>query len=95
MALCAAGLLLISGLTAGSSWRDVALGLAVAGAGAGLANPAMTAAALGALDPTRGGLASGVQNTFRQLGLAVGVGALGAAFTARLDRMDRRLAGRR
>jgi DHA2 family methylenomycin A resistance protein-like MFS transporter len=42
-----------------------------------LAMPAMTAAAMGAADPDRPGLASGVLNTARQTGGALGVAALG------------------
>jgi hypothetical protein len=53
-------------------------GLLVVGAGTGLANPLVTFAHLGVLPPAQGGLASGINNTARQLGLAVGVAALGA-----------------
>jgi DHA2 family methylenomycin A resistance protein-like MFS transporter len=42
-----------------------------------LAMPAMTAAAMGAADPDRPGLASGVLNTARQAGGALGVAVLG------------------
>jgi hypothetical protein len=36
---------------------------------------------VGVLSVERSGLASGVNNTFRQLGIAVGIAALGAIFT--------------
>ena len=48
------------------------------GAGTGLANPMVTFAHLGVLPPAQGGLASGINNTARQLGLAVGIAVLGA-----------------
>ncbi len=78
MALTAAGLLLMRGVTPQSSWAHLFAGLAVTGAGTGLANPLATFAHLGVLPPAQGGLASGVNNTARQLGLAVGIAVLGA-----------------
>jgi len=96
--LCAAGLLAMRGLAASSPWTYLLPGLLLTGAGLGLANPAVTYAALGVVPTTRSGMASGINNTFRQVGLAVGVAALGsllpagatgqpAAFAAALDDM--------
>jgi EmrB/QacA subfamily drug resistance transporter len=76
--LCAAGLLAMRGLEASSPWTFLLPGLLVMGVGIGLANPAVTYAALGVVPATRSGMASGVNNTFRQLGLALGIAALGA-----------------
>jgi EmrB/QacA subfamily drug resistance transporter len=78
MALCAAGLVLMTGVDAGSSWTHLLAGLVVVGAGTGLANPLVTFTHLGVLPPAHGGLASGINNTARQLGLAIGIAALGA-----------------
>ena len=78
MGLIALGLFLMRGLTAESTWLHMLAGLLVVGAGTGLANPLVTFAHLGVLPPAQGGLASGINNTARQLGLAVGVAALGA-----------------
>jgi predicted MFS family arabinose efflux permease len=94
--LCAAGLLAMRGVEASSPWTFLLPGLLAMGVGIGLANPAVTYAALGVVPSTRSGMASGVNNTFRQLGLALGIAALGAllpsgagaqaaAFTAALD----------
>ena len=44
----------------------------------GLFNPAVSAVALGSAPPRMSGLAAGVNDTFRQAGIAVGVAALGA-----------------
>jgi EmrB/QacA subfamily drug resistance transporter len=96
--LCAVGLLAMRGLEASSPWTYLLPGLLVMGVGIGLANPAVTYAALGVVPATRSGMASGVNNTFRQVGLAIGIAALGtllpagavgqaAAFTAALDDM--------
>lgn len=78
MGLIAVGLLMMRGLTAESSWLHLLAGLAVVGAGTGLANPLVTFAHLGVLPPAQGGLASGINNTARQLGLAIGIAVLGA-----------------
>ena len=78
MGLTAAGLLMMLGLDADSSWLHLLAGLAVVGAGTGIANPLVTFAHLGVLPPAQGGLASGVNHTARQLGLAIGIASLGA-----------------
>ena len=68
----------MTGVDADSSWLHLLAGLSVVGAGTGLANPLVTFAHLGVLPPAQGGLASGINNTARQLGLAVGIAVLGA-----------------
>jgi EmrB/QacA subfamily drug resistance transporter len=94
MALCAGGLALMANLDAGSSWVDLLAGLLLVGAGTGLANPLVTFAHLGVLPPAQGGLASGINNTARQLGLAVGIAVLGALLQSRIaDRVEQRTAG--
>jgi hypothetical protein len=55
----------------------------VIGVGVGLASPSLTSAALAAVPAERSGMASGLVNTARQLGLAFGVAILGTLFTAR------------
>nr|MBA2637200.1 MFS transporter [Solirubrobacterales bacterium] len=76
--ISAAGLALLLGLGPDASWERIAIGLAVTGAGVGLVNPLATFAHLGVLPPAQGGLASALNNTARQVGLAVGVAGLGA-----------------
>jgi EmrB/QacA subfamily drug resistance transporter len=96
--LCSAGLLAMRGMQASTPWTHLLPGLLLTGAGLGLANPAVTYAALGVVPTTRSGMASGINNTFRQVGLAVGIAALGAmlpggatgraaVFAAALDQM--------
>ena len=82
-ALIAVALLLMHGLTADSRWTALLPGLIVAGIGIGLANPTIAAAALRVVDPTRTGMASGVNNAFRLGGLSMGVAALGAILESR------------
>ncbi len=94
MALCAAGLALMLGIDARSSWLHLLAGLVVVGAGTGLANPLVTFAHLGVLPPAQGGLASGINNTARQLGLAIGIAVLGALLQSRIaDRVEQRTDG--
>jgi EmrB/QacA subfamily drug resistance transporter len=82
MLLCAIGLLAMRGMTASTPWTHLLPGLLLTGAGLGLANPAVTYAALGVVPTTRSGMASGINNTFRQVGLAVGIAALGSLLPA-------------
>jgi EmrB/QacA subfamily drug resistance transporter len=83
LALVAIALVLMHGLTARSHWTALLAGLIVAGLGIGLANPAIAAAALRAVDPSRTGMASGINNAFRLSGVAMGVAALGAILERR------------
>ena len=74
------GLLLMRGLTPTSGWTALLPGFIVAGFGVGLVNPALASTALGVVPPQRSGMASGINNTFRQVGIATGIAALGAIF---------------
>ena len=85
LALVAAALLLMHGLTPSSQWTALLPGLIVSGIGIGLANPAIAAAALRAVDPSRTGMASGINNACRLTGVAVGVAALGAILERRVS----------
>jgi predicted MFS family arabinose efflux permease len=85
LVLVAAGLLLMHGLTASSHWTALLPGLIVGGIGIGLANPSIAAAALRAVDPSRTGMASGINNACRLTGVAVGVAALGAVLQDRIS----------
>ena len=80
--LVGAGLLLLRGAVADPDWTALLPGLLVFGAGSGCLSPSLAAAAIAALPHGRAGLASGIGNTFRQTGIAVGVAILGAVFAA-------------
>ncbi|MER5930007.1 MFS transporter [Streptomyces sp. NPDC002054] len=73
-------------LDAGDGWPVLLPGLVVAGLGAGLAAPALAATAMAVVPPARAGMAGGALNTARQLGNALGIAVLGAAFQAGLVR---------
>jgi predicted MFS family arabinose efflux permease len=82
--LQASGLLLLHGLHTETTYVSLLPGLVLAGVGIGLINPLATVAGLGVLPPERGGLASALNNTARQLGIAIGVAVLGAILQASL-----------
>jgi EmrB/QacA subfamily drug resistance transporter len=84
LGLTALGLAVMRGVTPSSRWTELLPGMLLTGAGIGLANPAIANIALGVVPPERSGMASGISNTFRIGGLAVGVAALGAVFQHRL-----------
>ncbi len=81
LALIAVALLLMRGLEPGSSWTHLLPGFVVGGLAIGVISPALAAAMVGVLSADQVGLASGINNTFRQLGIAVGIAVLGAVFT--------------
>jgi EmrB/QacA subfamily drug resistance transporter len=85
LGLTALGLGTMHGLTPGSTWTALLPGLLLTGAGIGLSNPAIANIALGVVPAERSGMASGISNTFRIGGLAVGVAALGAIFQHRVQ----------
>jgi EmrB/QacA subfamily drug resistance transporter len=78
LAFVAIGLALGLLATATSSWAMLIPSLMVGGLGTGLFNPAVSAVALGSAPQEMSGLAAGVNDTFRQAGIAVGVALFGA-----------------
>jgi EmrB/QacA subfamily drug resistance transporter len=85
MAFVSCGLLLMHGLTDGSGWTALLAGQIVAGIGVGLTTPALASSAVGVAPPALSGMASGANNTARQLGIATGIAALGAIFQSRIN----------
>ena len=80
--LVAAGLGLMTLADVNSTWLALLPGLLVVCVGTGLVNPALAAVALGSADRTQSGLAAGINDAFRQGGIAVGVAAFGALVPA-------------
>ena len=74
-------LLLMRGLNAGSSWTHLIPGMIVGGVGIGLVNPPLASTAVGVVPPQRAGMASGINSTFRQVGIATGIALLGSLFS--------------
>ena len=76
-----AGLLLMRGLGAGSAWTHLIPGMIVGSVGVGIVNPPLASTAVGVVPPQRAGLASGINSTFRQVGIATGIALLGTLFS--------------
>lgn len=95
-ALIGISLFLMRGIETTSSWRHLIPGFVVAGVGAGLVNVPLASTAVGVVEPARAGMASGINSTLRQVGIATGVAALGAIFSSHASEAARgpaRLAG--
>ena len=84
LALCGVALLLMSGIAVGSSWTTLLPGFLVAGVGIGLVNAPLASTSVSVVEPRHAGMASGTNNTFRQVGIATGIAALGAIFQDRI-----------
>ncbi len=68
-----------------AGWPALITGLTIVGIGVGLAIPVLSSAAMAAVDPRKGGMAAGAVNTARQIGLAIGIAALGALFSSSIN----------
>jgi EmrB/QacA subfamily drug resistance transporter len=85
VALIAVGMLLLVGVDEGAGLLDVTAGMAVAGLGTGLAITPLTQLALNQMPTERSGMASGVVQTARPVGVTIGVTALGLAVPGQVD----------
>jgi EmrB/QacA subfamily drug resistance transporter len=68
------------GLTVNNDWTALLGGFIVAGIGIALINPPLAATAVGVVPPQQAGMGSGINTTFRQVGIATGIAGLGAVF---------------
>jgi MFS family permease len=94
LAIVGVGLLLMAGIDDSSDWTALLPGFLVAGAGVGIVNPNLAQAAIGVVHPRQSGMASGINSTFRQVGIATGIAALGAVFQSHVqDKVVAALAG--
>ncbi len=80
LVLVGVGLLAMSTIDASSAWTVLIPGFLLAGAGIGLVNPPLASTAIGVVPAERSGMASGINSTFRQVGIATGIAGLGAVF---------------
>jgi hypothetical protein len=77
------GLMLMSGIDAGSEWTTLLVGFVVAGFAVGLLNPVIADVAVSVVPREQSGMAAGINDTFRQVGVAVGIAVWGAIFVGR------------
>jgi EmrB/QacA subfamily drug resistance transporter len=85
LALNAVAMWSMSRVTIGSHWTVLLPGFLIGGVGIGLVNAPLASTAVGTVRQERAGMASGINNTFRQLGIATGIAALGAIFASKVD----------
>ena len=78
--LCGVSLLMMTALTSTSAWTFLIVPFILGGAGIGLVNPPLASTAIGVVPHERSGMASGINATFRQVGIATGIAGLGAIF---------------
>jgi len=84
LAIIGVGTLLMAGLHASTSWTHLIPGLILAGFGVGMVNPPLASTAVGVVPPAQAGMASGINSTFRQVGVAAGIAGLGSLFATRV-----------
>jgi EmrB/QacA subfamily drug resistance transporter len=85
MGLVGAALLLMHGITHSSGWTTLLAGFLVGGVGVGLVNAPLASVAVSVVPPRQAGMAAGVNNTFRQVGIATGIAGLGAILQRQHD----------
>jgi EmrB/QacA subfamily drug resistance transporter len=82
--LVGVALLLMRGLTVTSAWTHLIPGMIVGGLAVGLVNPPLASTAVSVVAPQRAGMASGINSTFRQVGIATGIALLGSLFASKV-----------
>ncbi len=85
LTLVGIGLLLMHGISADSNVSTLLPGFLIAGVGIGTANPGIGQAAIAVVPVEKAGMGSGINTTFRQVGIATGVASLGAVFQSQVD----------
>jgi MFS family permease len=94
LAAVGVGLLLMGGLTPTSKWTALLAGFLIAGTGVGFVNAPLSFTAVSVVEQRLSGTAAGINNTFRQVGIATGIAGLGAIFQTRVtDGLHSALAG--
>jgi EmrB/QacA subfamily drug resistance transporter len=84
MTFVGVSLLLFAGLDADSGFWDLFPALILGGIGMATVMPPVTAAAIGSVPVAKAGVGSGVLNTFRQVGGALGIALMGAIVASQI-----------
>ncbi len=77
LALVSVGVLSMTAVSSSSTWTAILPGLVLTGIGLGLMNPTLASTAVSVVPPWRGGMASGMNSTFREAGTAAGIAVAG------------------
>jgi hypothetical protein len=67
----------MTAVSSSSTWTAILPGLVLTGIGLGLMNPTLASTAVSVVPPWRGGMASGMNSTFREAGTAAGIAVAG------------------
>ena len=82
LALIGAGLLAMRGIDPlTSTWTALLAGMCLCGVGIGLVNAPFASIVIGVVSPAQSGMATGMNSTFRRVGIATGIARLGAVFS--------------
>jgi len=82
--LTGVSLMLMRGVSVTSHWTHLLPAFLVGGVGVGLINPPLASTAIAVVPPHQAGMGSGINSTFRQVGIATGIAALGSIFTSEI-----------
>jgi hypothetical protein len=85
MVLVGAGLLTVQTLDASSEWTATLPVMALLGLGMGIFNPSRAFLSISTVPPRKAGMASGMNETFQQVGMGLGIAAFGALFQSRVS----------
>jgi EmrB/QacA subfamily drug resistance transporter len=85
LTLVGIGLLFMHGISPDSEWTTLLVGFLIAGVGVGITNPGIGQAAIAVVPVEKSGMGSGINSTFRQVGIATGVAGLGAIFQSQVN----------
>jgi EmrB/QacA subfamily drug resistance transporter len=80
LAVVALSMALMAHVKTSSHWTVLLAGFVVGGIGIGLVNPSLATTAISTVPREQAGVGSGINATFRQVGIATGIAALGAIF---------------
>src|SRR3954471_6426449 len=83
LALNAIAMWSMARVSTSSHWTVLLPGFLLGGVGIGMVNAPLAATAVSTVRVERAGMASGINNTFRQIGIATGIAALGAIFASK------------
>jgi EmrB/QacA subfamily drug resistance transporter len=85
LALNAIAMWTMSRVDVDSSWTVLLPGFLIGGIGIGFVNAPLATTAVSVVRQERAGMASGINNTFRQIGIATGIAGLGAIFASKVS----------
>lgn len=84
LSLIAVGLALVALTGPDTPWTALLPSMFGIGVGMGLFNPSRASLSIAVVEPSKAGMASGISETFQQVGVAIGIAGFGAVFHSRV-----------